>query len=289
MHIPSSRSEVAGPVFLPSEREMRNAQEVQAYLLPCPPPPLATLDYAGVSLPAAGLGGDCYDFLRPSPRRLAIAVGDVSGKGVPAALTMASLQAMLRTHYSIGTCDLAGRLASLNRLLFESTTSGHFATLFLGEYDDRTHRLRYANCGHVPPLLLRHDGSLERLDSTAMPLGIRAEWSAAIRDVMLTPGDTLVICTDGATEASNPAGEPYGDERLADASRRARGLPLPAVLRAIVHDVRNFESGTVADDLTVVVARARMPNSAKPIWPGRARGPVVKDPGGNHAALHPPR
>jgi serine phosphatase RsbU (regulator of sigma subunit) len=276
------------PTIRPTEREMRTAQEVQAGFLPRRGPRLASLECAGVTVPARGVGGDYYDFLRLSPRRLAIAVGDISGKGVPAALMTASLQASLRSHYKVGAGDLVGRLESMNRLFYECTASGHFATLFLGEYDDRTRHLRYANCGHVPPLLLRDDGSLEWLASTTGVLGIQGEWRCATADVALTPGDTLVVYTDGATEAMSPARELFGEQRLADLLAISRGLPLDELLGVVVEEVRRFGGGDIADDLTLVAARPRIPAIADRLFEGPKRDRAIQTGRrARHADLHP--
>jgi serine phosphatase RsbU (regulator of sigma subunit) len=238
---------------------MASARRVQARLLSGGGSPLATLECAGVILPAGGVGGDFYDFIKLSPRRLAIALGDISGKGVPAALMMASLQASVRSHYALGAGGLPERLGSINRLFFECTAPGDFATLFLGEYDDRTRRLRYANCGHLPPLLLRGDGRLERLEPTATVLGIGEGWACGIAETPLAEGDTLLLYTDGASEARNAAGEEFGEERLGWALRAARQLGPGALLGVVVGEVRRWSGRRLADDLTLVVARPRPP------------------------------
>jgi sigma-B regulation protein RsbU (phosphoserine phosphatase) len=238
---------------------MERAREVQERLQPKRGPRFTTLECAGLTLPAAGVGGDAHDFLKLTPRRLAIVVSDVSGKGVPAALMAASLQASLRSHFLLGAANLAARLESVDRLFHGCTASGHFATLFIGEYDDRTRRLRYANCGQVPPLLLRCDGGHEWLLPTAGLLGIQADWRATTAAVALAPGDTLVACTDGVTEAMNSAREEFGLGRLAAAARAARRLAPRALLQAVLDDVRRFAAGRLGDDLTLVVARLRNP------------------------------
>ena len=271
------------PTVRPTEREMRRAQEVQAGFLPRRRPQLASLECAGVTLPAQGLGGDCYDFIKLSPRRLAIALGDISGKGVPAALMTASLQASLRSNYALGPADLAARLQSTNRLFFECVAEGRFATLFLGEYDDRTRRLRYANCGHVPPLLLRSDGSHEWLAPTAGLLGIREDWTCAVAEVVLGPGDTLLVYSDGVTEARDGALVEFGVERLEAAVHAARRLAPPSLLESLVEEVRRFSGGRLADDLTLVAVRPRLPA-------GSAGGQLTQGrPRKAHADLHPSR
>jgi sigma-B regulation protein RsbU (phosphoserine phosphatase) len=240
---------------------MAEAHDVQARFLPDSVLRLASLECAGLSLSACGVGGDSYDFLKASPQRLALALADVSGHGLPAALMAASLQACLRTHYAHGAGDLAGWLRSVNRLLLECTAAEHFATLFLAEHDDRTRGLRYVNCGHPPALLLRADGRRERLGSTAPLLGVLDEWACSIEETTLDPDDTLVVYSDGATEAMNPAHEPFGEERLETAARDARSLPVARLARTIADRVIAFAGGNLADDLTLVVARPRIPAS----------------------------
>lgn len=271
------------------ERQIQLAQGVQAELLPKRPHALATLEYAGVTIPAEGVGGDCFDFLRLSPRRMAVVLADVSGKGVPAAIMSASLQASLRSHYALGAGDLAARLESIHRLFHECTAVGNFASLFLGEYDDRTGSLRYANCGHPPPLLLRADGAREWLAPTAPLLGVLDKWACGIAATKLRPGDLLLIYSDGATEAMDARNEPFGETRLAAALGDARGLPLPEILRRLADRVRDFGGGPLADDLTLVVARSRVPASVErrvhPTGDGLARNP----PGGCDADPRPSR
>ena len=272
------------------DRSMETARVVQSRLLSSHAARLMTLECAGVTIAAQGVGGDYYDFIKPSPRRLAIALGDVSGKGVPAALMLAALQASLRSHYALGAGDLAKRLESVNRLFNECTASGHFATMFLCEYDERTRGLRYANCGHVPPLLLRADGSLERLGPTATVLGAFAEWRCAVAETTLAPGDTLLMFTDGATEARNGAGEEFGDRRLERLLHSMRQLPLKALLRICIRQVRAFAGGRPSDDLTFVAARTRLPAAAGCMRVRGVRheaGPAAR--GGIHADLHPSR
>ena len=138
--------------------ESEMARQVQSRLLPQRTPVMRTLDYAGVCIQARAVGGDYYDFLDLGTGRIALVLADVSGKGMPAALLMAGLQATMRTHCTSGLEDLAATMQRVNRLLYESTAPQHFVTLFVGEYEDATRRLQYVNCGHNPPILLRRNG-----------------------------------------------------------------------------------------------------------------------------------
>lgn len=242
------------------EREMRSAERVRASSRPRVRPRLDTLDVAGGCLPGSALGGDLYDFLYPSPGKLVLVLGDVSGHGIPAALMMATLQATLRTHYALTTADLGERVESVNRLFFDSTAAEHYAALFVGEYDDRTGRLRYANCGHVPPLLLRADGDLVRLRSTGTLLGMFESWGGSLDEVTLAAGDTLVLVTDGVTEAADRGQGEFGELRLLSEVMRYRHLEPAALVRAIGRSVRLACGRKPVDDATVVVARVRAPN-----------------------------
>src|SRR6516225_10217435 len=156
---------------------MEFARQVQTWLFPQKLPAMQTLEYTGRCVPARTVGGDYYDFLELRPGRLALVLADIAGKGVPGALLMANLQANLRSQYAAAVDDLPGLLASVNRLFFQSTDDSSYATLFFADYDDATHRLRYANCGHRPALLLRSGGKdVERLHSTCTVLGMFEAW-----------------------------------------------------------------------------------------------------------------
>lgn len=181
-------------------RDMEIAKQVQARLFPQKLPPLATLEYAGRCIQARDVGGDYYDFLRLGPGRLGIVLADVVGKGIPGALLMANLQADVRSQCAIASQDLPQFLKSLNQSFYESTDEGGYATLFFGDFEDSTRRMRYANCGHNPPFLVRANGTTERLSATATVLGLFEDWESSICDVQIAPGDVLVIYTDGITE-----------------------------------------------------------------------------------------
>jgi sigma-B regulation protein RsbU (phosphoserine phosphatase) len=238
-------------------QEMEFAREVQTRLFPQKLPPLETLQYTGGCIPARQVGGDYYDFLELRPGRLALVLADIAGKGVSGALLMANLQANLRSQYAMALDDLPRLLASVNHLFYENTPESSYATLFFGDYDDSGRRLRYVNCGHLPPLLLRADGRLDRLTTTATVLGLFENWECSVREAQLAPGDTLVLYTDGVTEAASAAGEEFGESRLIETLRAQRHLPVHSLLETIVATVQVFSHRELADDITLVVGRCR--------------------------------
>jgi serine phosphatase RsbU (regulator of sigma subunit) len=237
--------------------EMDIARQVQARLFPQNVPPLATLEYVGGCLQARQVGGDFYDFLDMGPGVVGLVLADISGKGMSGALLMANLQSNLRSQYAVAVDDLARLLKSVNRLFFENTTDESYATMFFGVYDDASRKLRYANCGHIAPLILRTDGSMHRLTSTATVLGLFQEWECPIDEVKMHPGDLLVICTDGVTEAPNQQEEEYGDVHLAEIIRKNKCAPVKELLAAIQASVQEFSGRNQADDITLIVARCR--------------------------------
>jgi serine phosphatase RsbU (regulator of sigma subunit) len=245
------------------ESERRAAQEleiarmVQARLFPQTLPPCGTLEYAGVCVQALRVGGDYYDFLNLGQDRLGLVVGDIAGKGIAAALLMANLQANLRSQCATALEHPQRFLESVNQLFFENTIESAYATLFFCEYDNRAHRLRYANCGHLPGLILRSDDTLDRLGSTCTVLGLFDTWECSIGESSLFPGDTLVLYTDGVTESFNAAGEEFGERNLVDSLRRLSGQRPQALINSILDDVKQFSSHEQHDDITLVVARCQ--------------------------------
>jgi serine phosphatase RsbU (regulator of sigma subunit) len=239
--------------------ELEIARQVQARLFPQRLPPSRTLEYAGLCVQARQVGGDYYDFLDLGQDRLGLVVGDIAGKGIAAALLMAHLQATLRSQCAIALQEPARFLRSVNQLFCENTIESAYATLFFALYDGAEQRLRYANCGHLCGLVLRPDGAVDRLESTTTVLGLfgEGEWDCAIGERRLGAGDVLALYTDGVTEAFNDAGEEFGEERLIDALCRGRDLPAPAMLDAVVDDVRRFSPHEQHDDVTLIVARCR--------------------------------
>jgi serine phosphatase RsbU (regulator of sigma subunit)/catechol 2,3-dioxygenase-like lactoylglutathione lyase family enzyme len=238
-------------------RELEIAKEVQARLFPQTQPQLRTLDYAGVCIQARQVGGDYYDFLDLGPERLGLVIGDISGKGIAAALLMANLQANLRSQCAIALDQPQRVLQAVNQLFCENTPDGAFATLFFAEYDDRERRLRYANCGHLCGLLLRKDGSVERLDSTGTVLGIFKKWDCTIGERQFCAGDSLALYTDGITESFDGRGEEFGEERLIEVLGRNREMCSQDLLGAIVAEVRKFSPQEQNDDITLIVGKCR--------------------------------
>jgi len=251
----------AAAAKLESERravhELEIAKQVQTRLFPQTLPSLTTLDYSGICVQARQVGGDYFDFLDLGRQRVGFVVGDISGKGIAAALLMANLQANLRSQCAIALDAPQRFLQSVNRLFYENSADSSYATLFFAEYDDSARRLRYVNCGHLAALLFRHDGTLERLDSTSTVLGLFREWECSTAERCLCPGDTFALYTDGITESFDHAGEEFGEHRLIDSLRRRCGQPSPAMVASIVEDVRKFSPHEQSDDMTLIVGRCR--------------------------------
>jgi len=238
-------------------QELEIAKQVQARLFPQTLPALASLEYAGACVQARQVGGDYYDFLDLGRRRLGLVIGDIAGKGIAAALLMANLQASLRSQCAIA-CDRPQLfLESVNRLFYENSTDAAYATLFFAEYDDEACRIRYANCGHLCAVLLRHNGAVERLHATGTVLGLFPEWRCSVAETSLEHGDTVALYTDGITEAFDRAGDEFGEPRLVEALLRHRERAPADLLNAVFDDVRAFRHGEQHDDITMIVARCR--------------------------------
>lgn len=241
-------------------RELEFARQVQEGLYPQTRPPLTHLEYEGACRMARGVGGDYFDFLALAPGKVGFALGDISGKGMSAALLMASLQAMLRSRAPLMVDVPAGFASALNDQLVASTASSKFATLFYGVFDDETCTLEYVNAGHNPPMLVRRaTGRVERLPPTGMALGLVAQRPYDARRLSLDPGDLLVVFSDGITEAMNVRYEELGEARLEEHLAGAvRGSDLGAVVAGIFALVDRWLGDEPAqDDATVLVLRRR--------------------------------
>jgi CheY-like chemotaxis protein len=203
---------------------LERARVVQRGLMPQVNPPLTTLDYAGHCIQARMIGGDYYDFFDMGPGEVGFVLADVAGKGIPAALLMASLQGSLRTLYSVAFRNLDKLLVAVNLHLYKHTSQNRFATCFLGHYSDATRTLRYVNCGHNPPLLLRKGGAVERLAATGTVLGLFSDWECFTAAIHVQPEDVLCMYTDGITETTGSGGKEFGEASLLASMRDTRDL-----------------------------------------------------------------
>jgi len=240
-----------------AERELEIAREIQANLLPQHAPVVPGLDCAGRCIQARRVGGDYYDFLQLGPGRLGLVLADISGKGMGAALLMASLQASVRGEFARAPTDLSGVLQAVNRTFFVSTAPHLYATLFAAIYDETTRVLRYANCGHVPPIVRAHDGATVRLSPTATAIGLFEECTCTTREIDLGPRDMLVIFSDGVVEAFNTAGEEFGEARLLALLQQHADLTAAPLIDRVVRAVQSYADPVQSDDVTLVVVRAR--------------------------------
>ena len=266
------------------ENELAIAQEVQAQLFPKAASELPSLEVHGVCRPARTVSGDYYDFLPYGTNRIGIAVGDISGKGISAALLMATIHSAVRAYefgrmpaiahlvaagghgessliearsHSDGNFSPAHVLSLLNRQLYRSTPAEKYATLFLGVYDGHSRAFTYSNAGHLPPVVLGNDGSLRRLDTPGLVIGLFDDQGYEERTIYLRPGDIFLAFSDGVTEPENEFGE-FGEDRLIEIVRENRQLPLARISEMVTSAVADWIGmNEQPDDVTVVLARAR--------------------------------
>jgi len=236
------------------EQQLRIAKQVQLALLPAASPVLAGYDIAGTNVPTWEIGGDYFDYLPQPDGRLGLAIADVSGKGVPAALIMATFRAALRAQRARGIA-LDAMASRLNRILLDSMDTSRFVTAFYGLLEPRTGAMSFANCGHNPPLLLRAAGARELLTSGGPALGMWHGAAFVPGAASVEPGDVLVLYTDGVIEVMNAAGEMFGVDRLEDVIRRRHDSSRDLV-EAVIDATRAFAGrSSYEDDFTLVVIR----------------------------------
>lgn len=238
-----------------TDQEMQIARQVQSRLLPQQTPLLKTLDCCGKCIQTRAVGGDYYDFLDFGSGRLGLVLADISGKGMSAALLMANLQANLRGQYALALEDVRRLLCSVNQLFYKNTETSHYATMFFAVYDDGTRHLRYVNCGHNPPILLRGNGDVERLAATATVLGLFEEWDCTVAECELACGDVLLLYTDGISEAGPNEEVEFGEERLIETTRKHQQQSACEILDSILSEVQQFSRCKQADDMTLIIAR----------------------------------
>ncbi len=265
------------------ENELAIAHEVQSQLFPHQVSELRALEVHGLCRPARTVSGDYYDFLPLGPEKLALAVGDISGKGISAALLMATIHSAVRAYTlervpalaaataggnpaMLGTVPFATKegelspatlMAMLNRQLYRSTPAEKYATLWLGIYDGRARQLTYCNAGHLPPIIFGRDGALRRLDCGGTVIGLFGGLTYEEAQIELRPGEMLLAYSDGVTEPENEFGE-FGEPRLVELVRQNRDLPLARISEAVIAAVDDWiGGGEQPDDVTLVLARAR--------------------------------
>jgi len=240
------------------EHELAIAREVQAQLFPTEKPTVRGVEIEAVVRPARVVSGDYYDFLPLGPGRLGIALADISGKGISAALIMASLQAALRIQAMSngrGPGNTAEIVTRLNQHLYRSTAPDRFATLFYGVYDAQTHRLEYTNAGHPAPLCISGQ-QVQRLSAGGTVLGLFDDRQFESQIVDIAPGSLLIAYSDGLTEAENPDAEEFEEQRVLDVALRMDHAPARAVLKNLLEAVNRWTGpAEQSDDITVIVAR----------------------------------
>ena len=235
-------------------RELEIAREVQERLFPQKFPPLPGLDCAGYCRPARGVGGDYYDFIQLDGR-LGIAIGDVSGKGIGAALLMASLQASLRGQTMAGVRDLSALMLHVNRLVYDASTSNRYATFFYGEYEYSSGVLTFVNGGHNAPVILRGPEVL-RLEAGGPVVGLLPGAAYVQDSIQLKPGDIFIGYTDGISEAPNQQEEEWEEERFLAAARQCAGLEAQQMIQSVFRAADAFTgSAEQFDDMTLVIVK----------------------------------
>jgi phosphoserine phosphatase RsbU/P len=235
------------------QREFEEARLIQRGLLPASLPHVPGIVLASSWQPANGVGGDCFDVLPFGTAAVGLSIADVAGKGVPAALLMSNLQAAVRAFAQDGALP-SSVCASVNRLLCRNMAPGRFVTFCYARIDVATGKLTFANAGHNPPLLIRADGTMARLDPGGTVLGVFMESAYEQGEFAIAPGDRLVFYTDGITEGRDASGDEFGEERLAASAGRSHHLAAQEMLAAMLDDVTAFNGGTYDDDATLIVA-----------------------------------
>jgi sigma-B regulation protein RsbU (phosphoserine phosphatase) len=239
------------------QSEIEIASEVQTRLFPLKPPFSKTIGMLGICHAARSVSGDYYDYFTAADGALAIALGDVAGKGISAALLMASIQSIMRTQLSDGNAAVtpANTVARLNRLLYASTSPEKYATFFFGLYNESTRHLTYTNAGHLPPLLI-HGETYELLEVTGSVVGAFPSLRYEEQTISIGPGNLLVAYTDGITEPENAYGEDFGAERLADVVMRHRDAAPDEIVARVLEAVRLWDtSAEQADDMTLMIVQ----------------------------------
>lgn len=233
-------------------RELEEARRIQRTLLPATLPQVDGWELASWWQPAAGVGGDCFDALAFSRTRLALSISDVVGKGIPAALLMSNLQAAVRA-FATEAARPAELCQQVNRILCGNIAEGRFISFCYCVIDSDLGVLTYSNAGHYPPILVRADGSVARLDRGGPVFGVLPDATYEHGQVPLAPGDRLILFTDGITEARSAADEEFGEGRLIDIAVANRACSAPALQARLSESVARFTGAAFQDDATLIV------------------------------------
>ncbi len=253
--IESARLYLEEQEFLLMQQEMDVAKKIQINLLPREAPQIPGYDISGSSIPAKEVGGDYYDFINKDDRLTAFCLADISGKGISAAMLMSNLQATLRsqTVYSSSPKEC---IKTSNNLLYKSTDSEKYATLFYGILDNNTPEIHFCNAGHNQPILIRSDGNLERLEAGGIVLGFLEDFEFIDSSVKINSGDILVIFSDGITEAMNAEEEEFDEKRLIEVIYKNKNENAESIIKNIEHAVNDFAGETPqSDDMTTIVIK----------------------------------
>jgi sigma-B regulation protein RsbU (phosphoserine phosphatase) len=235
-------------------RELESARHVQSRFLPRAIARAEGIDCAATCVQVEGIGGDSYDAFQLRDGRHAFVLTDACGKGVSAALLAAHLQAALRSRLEGTEGDLSEALAAVNRTFFEVTSPERYATLFLATWDEATRELQWVNCGHAPPILLRRDGSVEKLSATATALGLFQDWRSDVRRLTLEQDDLLAVFSDGLVETTNRDDEEFGAARVEATLRARNGGSLVDLAKLVLARVSEFRGGRPPqDDLSLLL------------------------------------
>ncbi|MBN2542922.1 SpoIIE family protein phosphatase [bacterium] len=237
------------------ENEIHLAREIQQNFLPKSIPVIEGFDFYGTNIPANTVGGDYYDFIRISNRKVAVAIGDVAGKGYPGALLMSNLQAMLRmsVEQELAPVQIDTKL---NKLIFENSPPDKFITFFYGQLDADKSELNYVNAGHNPPLLFSGENEIKTLTEGGIVLGAFPDFAYIEGNVKIEPGDVVLLYTDGVTETMDQNEEEFGEERLINVVRKCLGLSPSEISETVMDELQEFsEGGIQEDDITIVILK----------------------------------
>jgi sigma-B regulation protein RsbU (phosphoserine phosphatase) len=237
------------------DKQIELARGVQSRLFPSEPPHIPGFDIAGICLPAEEIGGDYYDFIKLTHGGLGVAVADVSGNGIPAALVMTAFQGLLRVH-TRGKLGPAKIARAINRLLPECAGGSHFVTAVYAVLSSKSREMSYVCCGQEPPILLHPDGSLGNLNVRGPALGIVKDVAYPTEKIVLSPGDILAIYTDGVVELVDQQGIGFGTDRLAIVLHENRSLSAAELIQCIIRETQKFSgSQSYQDDFTLVIVK----------------------------------